>query len=121
MTKRIHLKFLEEFGVDQNFFWRTICTDVYIFNLARDTRDIDHDGRGDTHHVSFGINVMRIKWNYDVTDYLTQSRSKIILFDSSKLWEKIRAMMHIIPRFVRTIHGLNDSFIRRKSLIEEVT
>jgi hypothetical protein len=63
-------EFLEELIVDQDFFWRTICTDIYIFNLTRGTRDVDLDGRRNTHHISFGINVMRIKWNYDVTDYL---------------------------------------------------
>jgi hypothetical protein len=68
----------------------------------------------------YGINVVRIEWNYVVTDYLTQSRSKIILFDFGKLWEKRRAMMHIIPRPVGSIHGLYDGFIRRKSLIESV-
>jgi hypothetical protein len=84
---------------------------VYIFNLVRGARDIDRDGRRDTHHISFSINVVRIKWSYGMTDYLAQSRSKVILFESSKLWEKIRAMMHIIPSFVRTIHGFDDGFI----------
>ena len=84
---------------------------MYVFNLVRGMRDIDYDNRRDTRHSSFGINVVHIKWNYGVTEYLTQSRSKVILFDSGKLWEKIRAMMHIIPRFVRTIHGLDDRFV----------
>jgi hypothetical protein len=93
---------------------------MYVFNLAKGMRDIDRESRKDTCHIYFGINVVHIKWNYGVTNYLTQSRSKVILFDSSKLWEKIRVMMHIIPRFVRTIHGFDDGFIRGQSLIEEV-
>ena len=84
---------------------------MYIFNLARGMRDIDHDGRRYTHHISFDINVLYIKWNYDMINYLTQSRSKVILFDSFKLWEKIRAVMHIIPRYVETIHGFDDIFL----------
>jgi hypothetical protein len=105
------VELFEELGVDQNFFWHAICTDIYIFNLDKNTRDINSYGRRDTHHVSFGINSMCIKWNYDVIDYLSQGRSKIILFDSSKLWEKIREMVHIIPWSLRTIHGLYDLFI----------
>jgi len=63
---------------------------------------------------------VRIKWNYGVTDYLAQSGSKVILFDSFKLWEEIRTVMHIIPRIVGTINGFDDGFVRRQSLIEAI-
>jgi hypothetical protein len=76
--------------------------------------------RINTHHVSFNINVVHIKWNYGITNYLAQSRSKVVLFDSFKLWEKRRMVMHIIPRFVGTIHGFDDGFVRSQSLIKEI-
>jgi hypothetical protein len=48
-----------------------------------------------------------------MTDHLTQGRSKFILFDLNKIWEKIGSMMHIVQMPIRTIHGLYDGFIRR--------
>ena len=71
--------------MDQSLLWQTICTYIYIFYLARGTRDIDLYGRRNTRHIPFGINAMCVKWNYGVTDYLTHSRLKVILFDSGKL------------------------------------
>jgi hypothetical protein len=44
-------KFFKELHVDQDFFWRTICTDIYVFNLTKGTRDVDVDDRRNTRHV----------------------------------------------------------------------
>ena len=120
MTKQYISKFFEEVGVDQNLFWQTICTYIYVLNFSRGMRDVDRDGRRNTCHISFSINTVCIKWNYGMIDYLTQSRSKNILFNSFNLWEKIRAVMHIILGFFGTIHGFDDSFVWRQSLMEEI-
>jgi hypothetical protein len=76
---------------------RTIHTDINIFIFTRNTRDVDRDGRRNTRHVSFDINVVCIKFKCDKIDYLTQGRSKIILFDPNNLWEEVRVVIHIIP------------------------
>ena len=39
---------------------RTICTDIYVLNFARNSRDVDRDGRRNILHVSFVINTMHI-------------------------------------------------------------